>query len=146
MTFIKTKYYPYKGFNAITHWPFVFYKKDSDRMRNHENIHGKQQKELLLISLNILFIFSVVFNFEIIFAITLITYLIFTSLTSLSKYFGVVSVLTSFGLNFLFYLIYFIEWIFKGYRKISFENEAYQNQDDYNYLQNRKPFKWIRYV
>jgi len=89
MKFIKTKRYPAKGFNAITHWPFVFYKKDNLIMRRHESIHGEQQKELLIV---------------------------------------------------FFYLIYFIEWIFKGYRGISFEKEAYKHQSDPNYLKNRKHF------
>jgi hypothetical protein len=49
MLFIKSKYYPFKGYNAITHWPFVFYKKDSQKMRVHEVIHGEQQKEMLIV-------------------------------------------------------------------------------------------------
>ena len=93
MIFIKTKYYPAKGFNAITHWPFVFYKRDSETMRRHEKIHGAQQKELLLV---------------------------------------------------FFYLIYFIEWIFKGYRGISFEKEAYTNER--YILYKRKHFQqWRQY-
>ena len=49
---------------------------------------------------------------------------------------------------FLFYLIYFIEWIYrictvgyqKAYRTISFEQEAYSNQNNLNYLKTRKKF------
>lgn len=90
MKFIKTKNYPLKGYNAITHWPFVFYKGNlSIRTKQHEEIHGAQQKELLIV---------------------------------------------------FFYLIYFVEWIFKGYRGISFEKEAYQNQNNPNYLKTRKIF------
>lgn len=44
-----------------------------------------------------------------------------------------------------FYIIYFIEWIFKGYKQISFEKEAYENQEDMNYLEwRRKPFAMWR--
>ena len=44
-----------------------------------------------------------------------------------------------------FYIIYFIEWIFKGYKQISFEKEAYKNQEDMNYLEwRRKPFAMWR--
>ena len=46
-----------------------------------------------------------------------------------------------------FYLIYFIEWIIRlftnpgaAYYSISFEQEAYNNQYDRNYLKNRKHF------
>lgn len=37
-----------------------------------------------------------------------------------------------------FYIIYLIEWIFKGYKNISFEKEAYSNEDNLNYLKTRK--------
>jgi hypothetical protein len=40
----------------------------------------------------------------------------------------------------VFYLIYLIEWIFRGYRNISFEKEAYNNEKDFNYLKKRKLF------
>ena len=39
-----------------------------------------------------------------------------------------------------FYLIYFVEWIFKGYRKISFEKEAYKHEGDLEYLKTRKHY------
>ena len=39
-----------------------------------------------------------------------------------------------------FYIIYLIEWIFKGYKHISFEKEAYDNEDNLNYLKERKYF------
>ncbi|WP_372772086.1 hypothetical protein [Mangrovibacterium sp.] len=32
-----------------------------------------------------------------------------------------------------FYLRYFVEWIFKGYRNISYELEAYANERDFDY-------------
>lgn len=90
MKFIKNKLIPFGSYIAITLWPFVFYKgKLAEKTRNHENIHGKQQKELLVIP---------------------------------------------------FYLIYFIEWIFKGYRNVSFEREAYSNEHNFKYLETRKRF------
>ena len=39
-----------------------------------------------------------------------------------------------------FYLIYFIEWLAKGYYNISFELEAYDNQNNEKYLKTRKIF------
>lgn len=44
-----------------------------------------------------------------------------------------------------FYLLYLIEFIFKGYNNISFEKEAYDNENNSNYLNTRKPFSWIKY-
>ena len=33
-----------------------------------------------------------------------------------------------------------------AYRNISFEREAYSNEKDLSYLDNRKWFAWIRYI
>lgn len=46
-----------------------------------------------------------------------------------------------------FYVLYFMEWVYRlifhtktAYKGISFEVEAYNNQYDYSYLENRKMF------
>lgn len=58
----------------------------------------------------------------------------------------------------IFYILYFIEWLFKAilsictlgrikaYRSISFEQEAYNNQTNLEYLKNRKRFNWVKYI
>lgn len=94
MKVIKNKIIPFKGFKAITIWPFIFTRSDLSNIDlNHEKIHGKQQLELLVI---------------------------------------------------FFYLIYLIEYIFKKYKNISFEKEAYANQSNLNYLQERKHYAMWR--
>ena len=56
-----------------------------------------------------------------------------------------------------FYLWYFIEWIIKlftisgsggesAYRSLSFEREAYDNADNLNYIETRKPYSWFKYI
>ena len=61
-----------------------------------------------------------------------------------------------------FYLIYFIEWIVKipislfyktkrgklnyAYRSISFEQVAYYNENNLDYLRTANPYEWIKYV
>ena len=51
-----------------------------------------------------------------------------------------------------FYLWYIFEWIIRlfmkgnAYRNISFEIEAYSNEKDLSYLDNRKRFAWIKYI
>lgn len=50
-----------------------------------------------------------------------------------------------------FYIWYIIEWLIRlpkgnAYRNISFEREAYTNQDDLNYLKNRKRFDFAKYL
>lgn len=56
----------------------------------------------------------------------------------------------------IFYLLYFIEWLIKlfvsifvicnAYYSISFEQEAYNNQLDYDYQDHRKRFAWTKYI
>ena len=51
-----------------------------------------------------------------------------------------------------FYLWYLVEWIVRlfqkgnAYRQISFEREAYANEDDFAYLCNRKRCAFLRYL
>ena len=49
------------------------------------------------------------------------------------------------------YIWYIIEYLIKlfignAYRNLSFEREAYNNQYNLNYLNNRKHYSWIKYV
>lgn len=51
-----------------------------------------------------------------------------------------------------FYLWYVTEWFIRlfmpgnAYRNISFEREAYGNEENENYLEERKKFAWIKYL
>lgn len=56
-----------------------------------------------------------------------------------------------------FYLWYCFEWAYQGvvwffnkdmlpYHFITFEQEAYENDDNLSYLQTRKRWNWIRYI
>lgn len=51
-----------------------------------------------------------------------------------------------------FFLWYGLEWLYRilttknAYRNISFEREAYANDDDPLYLDNRRPWGWIKYL
>ncbi len=54
-----------------------------------------------------------------------------------------------------FYIWYMTEWFlyflkyrnwWKAYRQISFEREAYENEDDMNYLKGRTFWEFLRYV
>jgi len=52
-----------------------------------------------------------------------------------------------------FYIWYGLEYIIKlfihgkdAYRNLSFEREAYGNENDFEYLKNRKPYSWIKYL
>lgn len=52
-----------------------------------------------------------------------------------------------------FYIWYVIEWLirfltsfdgYKSYKNISFEKEAYLNEDNIKYVKNRKRYNWIK--
>lgn len=51
-----------------------------------------------------------------------------------------------------FYIWYIIEWIIRlfkkgnAYRNISFEQEAYSNEDNLEYLKDRKYYAWFKYI
>jgi hypothetical protein len=44
-----------------------------------------------------------------------------------------------------FILIYYIEMLFKGYRNISFEKEAYENETNLNYLKGKSFWSFSNY-
>ena len=47
-----------------------------------------------------------------------------------------------------FYIWYILEYVLKGfsYHRISFEKEAYENQDNLDYLNNRKRYSFLKYI
>lgn len=52
-----------------------------------------------------------------------------------------------------FYIIYLLEWFFKlfiyggeAYYNISFEREAYNNDENFDYLNTRKRYNWIKLI
>lgn len=54
-----------------------------------------------------------------------------------------------------FYILYLTEWTvrflrygdaYKAYQNLSFEREAYHNEDNLEYLNTRKPFRFIKYL
>ncbi len=52
-----------------------------------------------------------------------------------------------------FYILYLFEWLFKllphgrkSYYNISFEREAYANEQDCEYLNKRTKYSWVKYI
>jgi hypothetical protein len=45
-----------------------------------------------------------------------------------------------------FYIWYLVEWLCMGYRKISFEKEAYANERDLTYLSRRRKYSFYKYA
>ena len=126
MTVIRNPLIPFPGYKAILLFGVLFAKPNAklDELTvNHESIHSKQYKELLTVGLVLFIIIQLIFN-----PIWYVSILLFLTI----------------GLS-LFYVLYVLEWILKGfkYHDISFEREAYIWQ---GYATNRKRFGWIRYL
>lgn len=100
---INSKLLP-KSVGAITIFPFIFHKKEmSEVYQNHENIHLKQQLELLVIPFYIIYVLNYIYNL-----------LFWKSHNS-------------------------------AYRNIIFEREAYKEESNLDYINNRKLFNFLKY-
>ena len=126
MIWVKNNIIPFKGFTAITIWPFVFYRGNLHPItKNHEKIHWWQQFDITLVALVLIF--------------------------GLSSWLGFKWWYLSFLL--MYYVIYVGEWLIRlifndaeeAYYLISFEREAYCNQINQNYLKNNRCFAWLKY-
>ena len=103
-----TKFFSLGKAQAITIFPFIFLKYQSDKINkvliNHERIHILQAIELLILPFYILYLTE--------FIVRLIQYRNFT----------------------------------RAYLNISFEREAYENENNLDYLKTRKFYSFLKYV
>ncbi|WP_281681819.1 hypothetical protein [Zunongwangia profunda] len=114
-------------FAGIMLFGFLFVKDLEDKeLINHEKIHVRQFLEISLVA-------GLVFG----------TVAWFISLWFLL------------GIPVAFYIWYGIEFLIrlikyrdreKSYKKISFEHEAYDKEDDFTYLQNRRFWRFWKYI
>lgn len=108
---------------------FVLSKRNEEKTnqieRNHETIHAMQWTELTILSTMILFAVIALFN--------------------LSVWWMLLSPV-------VYYIWYMVEWLCKlpfknPYRSISFEQEAYNNDENMNYCENRHLFcGWFKKI
>lgn len=131
-TIIYNDIIPFKGYQAITIWPLIFARKSAkwlkDYVENHEKIHLAQQLEVILISLAIIAFTVCIFGIS-----------WWWLLLSLAVYY------TLYGMEYMIrHLAYGSPK--EAYRNISFEQEAYMNERDIQYLRDRKPFAWVKYI
>lgn len=126
MIIVKNDIIPFEGYKAMSFWPFIFVRKDCSFNRmdeRHEMIHGRQQIEMTIVGV-------------IIAVILFLTKCGWWSLCPIG----------------LFYEWYIIEFLIRSfinrnaYRSISFEQEAYDNEDDPQYLDSRIVFSWVSYL
>jgi hypothetical protein len=122
-------------YTAVTLLYNSFFKKDEDEYSmddiNHECIHQVQQMECSVIGLALGLVLCGLFNLSLWWIIIL-------------------------GLGF-FYIWYGIEYLIilcfakwdkqnERYHDVSFEEEAHNNDGYWDYLEDRKPFAWIKYI
>lgn len=131
MKVIRNKLIPFKGYKAMTVWPFVFVRKDQEYNEvdaNHETIHGAQQVECHIVIGLILLIMACVGIFR-------LWWILCTPL--------------------FYFLFYVLEYMIRclaygdneeGYRNISFEQEAYNMENTLPYMSFRTPFEWVKYL
>lgn len=133
MKIIYNKIIPFKGYLAMCVFPFIFVRKDARNLTvkdiNHEKIHGMQQIETHIVALILAVLLAAVGLF--------------------SWWWVLVSPLVYFA---LYCLEYIARWICYGfdtreaYRNISFEQEAYLNENDLTYIKNRHLFASWKYL
>lgn len=123
---------PLKGYTAVTLWPLVFARKGAKPLKSHveshEKIHLRQQLEVLVASAAVLAV-----------VIWLMGWSWWWMLASLAVYYA------GYGLDYAVRRILYSSHI-EAYRNIACEQEAYQNQYYCAYLQQRRPFAWIKYI
>lgn len=121
---------PTESYIAMTLWPVIFIQKLNERLfdntaENHENIHGCQQLEMLVVGI----VLAIGFYF-------------------------VIGLWSLFFLP-IFFWLYLLEYVIRiliywdadeAYRNISTEQEAYDHEAEVGYLHVRKHFAWMRYM
>ena len=130
MIVIKNKFIPFKGYETINLFGILFTHDDYiDPIEyNHEDIHSTQWIECTILAVCIIMFLCIFFN---------ISFWLFT----------VAPV--------MYYIQYCLEYIIircfhkkqgDAYHDVSFEEEAYNNEHNMNYVKTRSPFAWIKYV
>lgn len=127
------KIIPFKSYNAITFYPWVFVRKDASKWTltdtRHETTHLWQQEEVLMLGY---------------------------CATTILAILGIVSWWWLLAVPFYFYVGYVLEWLIRipicgfdtklAYFNISTEQESYLHEDDLSYNYERKRFAWVKYL
>lgn len=133
MKIIRNTIIPFKGYVAMTVWPFLFIRTDAKRSfsdidMNHESIHARQQIETTVV-------FAALFS-TVVFILDLNPWLLLL-------------------IPFAYYILYFGEFVLRllifgeqrtAYRNISAEQEAFSNEMNPKYLDGRKLFAHLKYM
>lgn len=122
-------------YTAVTLLYNSFFKKDEEDYSmddiNHECIHQVQQMECSVIGLVLGLVLCGLFNFSLWWVLIL----------------GLGFFYIWYGIEY-FIILCFAKWDKQNerYHDVSFEEEAHNNDKNLNYLEDRKPFAWIKYI
>lgn len=129
MIVIKNKSIPFGTYTTMNLFGIVFTKVEmTEKIKNHERIHTVQMLEMA--------------------AVVAVIILAFVLLADISAWWLLISCPT-------YYVWYVFEYMWISvmhdkqvcaYKDISFEEEAYYNDDNLNYISSRKPFAWTKYL
>lgn len=120
---------PFKGYTAMTVWPFLFIRKGvkvTESLMRHEVTHAYQQREMFFVGLFFAILLAVVGCG-------------WWSLLCLP----------------VFYWWYLIEWLVKwaiyknrntAYKNLAYEREARENANKKTYNDSRCSFSWVKYI
>ena len=147
MKVIRTKNFPFWGYRAILLFGILFVRglrPLSDRLMNHEEIHSAQFKEVTIALFPMGLILTLFCNFWIGIIITIFAYYVAYCL----EWFRILLIYTK---------RWVVRWVKSRFKKSSFlievpykansfEREAYDNEKNLGYLEQRKRFDWIEYI
>lgn len=133
MIILKNKFIPFGNYVLMNVFGIILFSK-GDYLNpinlNHEKIHSRQILECAIVASLIVLALVLIFNIS--------CWWFIASLSSFYIWYG---------------LEYLIIRIFGNkdsqtdrYHEVSFEEEAHNNDSNLNYLNNRKPFAWIKYI
>ena len=128
---IENPFLPTSGYTAMTLWPLILIRTDlahryTPLVERHEQIHARQQQEMLAVG-------------AVLAAVLAVAGCGWWSLLAVP----------------LFLWWYWVEWSLRAlwygsnamaYRRLLFEQEAYDRQQDPGYLDSRRPFAWLGYM
>lgn len=129
MIVIKNKFIPFRGYETINLFGILFTRGNIDDIEyNHESIHSVQMIECMILAASVIAIICIIFN--------------------ISWWFLLLAIP-------MYYIQYCLEYVIirffhkkqgDAYHDVSFEEEAYNNEHNLNYINHRKVFAWMQYV
>lgn len=125
----------FPSYKAITVLYNSFFKKDKEDYSqddiNHECIHQVQQVECSVIGLALGLVLCGLFNLS-------LWWIVILDLGFFYIWYGIEYII----------ILCFAKWDKQNerYHDVSFEEEAHNNDGDWDYLEDRKPFAWIKYI